>query len=151
VPGVSVWLVWIIQSRGERLSICAPVSAPFSDSDAEARSEVRPTSTAETVTGPLAGKRPFADGAIVRTIGGADTAEGETCGLGATPADGCATGTKGTGDGEVARPVSVGGIPSGVGVPRPGTAPRNGRSLAGPQAAKPSTTAASTTTRRIAP
>src|SRR5579871_2438558 len=130
----------MVQSRGERLSICAPASAPLTESDAEARSAVLPTRTAESVTGAPAGTWPSAPGTMVRTIGGAATAtaEGEGAGLGPRPGDGegCAT-TAGVGSARRRSESAgwrVGGTPGGVGASLPGTAPRSGRSLAGAQA-----------------
>src|SRR5262249_19779404 len=134
----------------ERLSIWAPASAPLTDSEADARSAPRPMSTAERVTGPPAGTCPLAPGTIVRTMGGAATAEGDTAAeglaaaagtaLGTTgdaPDDGSATATDGDGRARWRRAslaASVGGRPGAVGAALPGTAPRTGRSLAGPHA-----------------
>src|SRR5262249_38773000 len=59
VPLGRFWLVWMAHSRGECLSICAPASAPLTDSEAEARSAPRPMSTAESVTGAPAGTCAF--------------------------------------------------------------------------------------------
>lgn len=85
---------------------------------------------------------------MVRTMGGAATTEG----LGATAGDawataglgeGSASATPGDGDADATAtgfwrnaPLasSVGGRPGGVGAWLPGTAPRTGRSLAGPHA-----------------
>src|SRR6266849_1635265 len=88
----SAWLAWIDHSRAVRLSISAPTSAPLTHSDAEARSAPRPTSTADSATGAPAGTWPLAPGAIVRTMGGAATAEGDANGdgLAARPGDGSA-------------------------------------------------------------
>src|SRR5438132_5409406 len=128
----------MVQSLAVRLSICAPASAPLTDSDAVARSALRPTSTAESVTGWPAGAWPLLVGAIVRTMGGAVTADGDAAGLAAAAGFGC--GAAGDGDGSArirsaSLGVSVGGGPEGVGAASPpGTAPRTGRSLAGAQA-----------------
>ena len=58
----------MVHSRGVRLSIWAPESAPLTANVAVARSAPRPTRTADNVTGAFAGKCPPALGAIVRTI-----------------------------------------------------------------------------------
>src|SRR5207253_8901255 len=104
-------------SRGVRLSIWAAASAPFTVSDAVARSAPRPTSTADSVTGASAGTWPLALGAMVRTIGGAATADGDATatadGLGTV----AATAGDGTGDGRrrsASLAVRVGGMPGGV-------------------------------------
>src|SRR5260370_11444880 len=116
VPAVSFWLVWIDHSRGERLSICAPASAPLTVNVAVARSAPRPTSTADRVTGASAGTWPFTLGAMVRTIGGAATADGEATadGLGlvaAMPGEGTGSGRRRN----ASLAVSVRGKPGGGG------------------------------------
>src|SRR2546423_717495 len=128
----------MVQSRGERLSIWAPASAPLTDSEADARSAPRPTRTAESSTGLASGTCELFSGAMVRTIGGAATTEGEGAGLTLTPGDGrgCSA-TAGDGDGRARSAslgTSVGGTPGGVGGRVPGTAPRSGRSFAGAHA-----------------
>src|SRR5689334_22450196 len=111
----------MVQSRAERLSICAPASAPLTESVADARSAPLPTSTADMVTAPPSGTWPLALGTIVRTMGGAATAEGEAWGLTAACAlgDGAAAGeARGTTDGcarSASLGASVGGTPGGVG------------------------------------
>src|SRR5438128_8407528 len=87
---------------------------------------------------------------MVRTMGGAATAEGEAdCtasgdGLGSTAGEG--TAARWTGSPSLAD--SVGGTPTDVGAPLPGTAPLRGRSLAGPQLASASATAPATAIAR---
>src|SRR5207248_8133290 len=113
------------------------------ESDALARSAVLPTSTAESVTGAFAGTWPFAAGAMVRTMGGAATADGDGaaaglgCAPGGSPGDGWAAAGDGVGSARC-RSASlawrVGGRPGAVGAALPGTAPRTGRSLAGAHA-----------------
>ena len=142
MPLPTARLAWMVQSRAERLSTWAAASAPSMDSEAAARSAPRPTRTADRVTGAPAGTRVFAPGTMVRTMGGAATAEGDTTGA-----------VDGTGEGFAATPgeglgsarnrsaslgSSVGGMPGGVGASVPGCAPLSGRSLAGAQLATPS-------------
>src|SRR5579859_7963364 len=104
-----------VRAGGVRLSICADASAPLTVSEAVWRSAPRPTSTADRVTGASAGTCPPALGAIVRTIGGAATADGEAIadGLGptcwATPGEGAGN----TRNRSASLGVSVGGTPSG--------------------------------------
>src|SRR2546428_13714654 len=90
---------------------------------------------------------------MVRTIGGAATADGEATatadGLGAMPGDGRGNGRSRS----ASLAVNVGGTPGGVGAASvPGTAPCNGRSLAGAQLATTSAaSSASVSTRRWRP
>src|SRR6266851_7509504 len=141
----------MVQSRGERLSIWAPASAPFTDSEADARSAVRPTRTAESATGSVAGTRALLLGAIVRTMGGEATADGEATGLELTPGEGCCWTTAGVARARrrsVSLGLKVGGTPGGVGATVPGPAPRRGRSLAGAHDASASVNAARSRRRR---
>jgi len=71
--------------------------------EAESRSAPRPTSTADSVTGPLA-TWPFAPGTIVRTIGGAAATDGD--GADVAPGEGAAT--AGLGDGWLAAGLAEG-------------------------------------------
>src|SRR5260221_8670452 len=105
-------------------------------------------------TGASAGTWPFALGAMVRTIGGAATADGEASatadGLGllaATPGEGAGSGRRRN----ATLAVSVGGIPGGGGgTSLPGRAPCVGRSFAGAQLTSTSP-ARGSTVRRPAP
>src|SRR5260370_38076879 len=137
----------MVQSGGVRLSIWAPAAAPLTASEAADRSALRPTSTADSITGWPDGTGPPEVGTIVRTIGGEATADGDAIadGLAPMPGEGAAC-TCASGEGverECSRnaslAVSVGGTPGGVGPSLPGTAPRTGRSFAGAQAAAVST------------
>jgi len=112
----------------ERLSICAPASAPLTLSEADSRSAPRPTSTADRATGAPAGTWPLALGAMVRTMGGAATTDGDANGgeasgdgLEATPGDGGEAACVRAASASLA--ASVGGTPAGVGASLPGTAP----------------------------
>ncbi|GAC1314320.1 MAG: hypothetical protein NVSMB2_03580 [Chloroflexota bacterium] len=112
---------------------------------AEARSAPRPTRTADRLSTP-GGTFALAAGEIVRTMGGAATVEGDALET-AGEADGDGTGVPEVADSpgdELGKAcmvsdslaLSVGGTPGGVGaMPRPGTAPLTGRSIAGPHAA----------------
>src|SRR5438105_1322624 len=117
-------------------------------SAAESPRAPTPTGTAETVTAPPTGRWALATGAIVRTIGGAATTDGEAT------ADGPAC-TAGEGDGSGRKlGANVGGTPADVdcgGASVLGTAPRTGRSIAGPQLSSSTSRPASTADwRRIA-
>ena len=132
----------MVQSRGERLSIWAAASVPSMDREADARSAPRPTRTADRVTGAPAGTWALALGTMVRTMGGAATAEGDTTGAIDATGEGFAA-TPGEGLGRARKRSawlgsSVGGTPGGVAASLPGCAPRSGRSLAGAQLATPS-------------
>src|SRR5262249_24723924 len=85
LPFGRVWLVWMAHSRGERLSICAPVSAPLTDSEAEGGAAPGRMSTAERVTGAPGGTCAFAAGTMVRTMGGAATVDGLACAAAGAP------------------------------------------------------------------
>src|SRR4051812_43441697 len=76
-PGARGCVVWMVHSRGERLSIWASGPPPSTASEAVDRSAPRPTRTADVVIGPPTGTCALAAGAMVRTMGGAGGVDGE--------------------------------------------------------------------------
>src|SRR5947209_2392464 len=124
----------MLHSRAERLSMLAPLSAPFTLKLALARSDPRPISTAETVVGAPAGAVEFGLGARVRTMGGAATADGEAIGDGLSVKPGEGVGS--TRKRRASLGWRVGGTPEVASAASlPGAAPCAGRSMAGRQPA----------------
>src|SRR5919204_4876518 len=120
--------------RGLLLSISGATSAPSTARVAAARSAPRPTSTADTVTGAPRGTLVFAEGWIVRTMGGDGAGDADATAAGEGPAASPGEGLgRGRSRGSLAERVGgTAGVAVGLSPPRrgprhrPGGAPRPG-------------------------